>query len=314
MRQFMSHLNLAILIGASTFYANATAAEAPKEMLLWPAGHAANQGDEPKKIDSAEWTERVTVSPKITPFLPEAGKGNGAAIVICPGGGYSGLAMQKEGLEVAEWLRSRGIAGIVLRYRCGGGKNQQPVPLEDAKRAIRTVRSRAAEWGVDPQRVGILGFSAGGHLASTAATMFDAGKPESDDPVERQSSRPDFAVLVYPVITLVGEAGHRGSRNNLLGADASEALAETWSTDRRVTDKTPPTFLVHAGDDKGVTVENSLLFYKALVANGVPAELHVYETGGHGFGMFREQRPADKWPEQLEPWLASRGLLAPKAK
>jgi acetyl esterase/lipase len=310
----MRHLLIAIAILIPLGHAAARAAEAPKEMLLWPAAHAANQGDEPKTVDSPEWTERVTKSPTITPFLPEAGKGNGAAFVICPGGAYAGLAMQKEGLEVAEWLRSRGIAGVVLRYRCGGGKNQQPVPLDDAKRAIRTVRSRAAEWGVDPQRVGIMGFSAGGHLASTAATMFDAGQPESDDPVERQSSRPDFAVLVYPVITLVGEAGHRGSRNNLLGADASEALAETWSTDRRVSDTTPPTFLVHAGDDKGVTVENSLLFYKALVANGVPAELHVYEAGGHGFGMFREQRPADKWPEQLEPWLAGRGLLAPQAK
>ena len=288
--------------------AAARGAEAPKEALLWPAAHAANQGDEPRTVDSPEWTERVTKSPTLTTFLPDTDQRNGTAVVICPGGGYSGLAMQKEGQEVAEWLRSNGIVGVVLRYRCGGGKNQQPVPLDDAKRAIRTVRAKAAELGVDPQKIGILGFSAGGHLASTAATMFEEGKPDAEDAIERQSSRPDFTVLVYPVITLVGEAAHHGSRNNLLGPDATEALAETWSTDRRVTGKTPPTFLVHASDDTGVTVENSLLFYKALVANGVPAELHVYETGGHGFGMFREQRPADKWPEQLYPWLVMHGF------
>jgi len=294
----------AVLVGASL-----VDAESPQEILLWPEGHQANQGDEPQSADSPEWTTRVTKSPKLTPFLPSPDKRNGAAVVICPGGGYSGLAMQKEGLEVAEWMRSRGIAGVVLRYRCGGGKNQQPVPLEDAQRAIRTVRSRAEEWGIDPNRVGILGFSAGGHLASSTATMFDEGEPEADDPIERQSSRPDFAVLVYPVITLVGEAVHRGSRDKLLGEDASEELAEKWSTDRRVANKTPPTFLVHASDDEAVPVKNSLLFYEALVADGVPAELHVYETGGHGFGMFRDQRPADKWPEQLEPWLKQRGIV-----
>ena len=307
----LCHKRLTNFIGGIVLICGASlhAAEAPTETLLWPAGHAANEGDEPKTVDSPEWTERVTKSPTLTSFLPEADKRNGAAVIICPGGGYSGLAMQKEGLEVAEWMQSKGIVGVVLRYRCGGGKNQQPVPLEDAKRAIRTVRSRASEWGVDPQRIGILGFSAGGHLASTAATMFDAGQPESDEAVEQQSSRPDFAVLVYPVITLADEAAHRGSRNNLLGEDASESLAEIWSTDRRVTDKTPPTFLVHAGDDAGVPVKNSLLFYEALVANKVPAELHVYETGGHGFGMFREDRPADKWPEQLDAWLKGRAVI-----
>jgi acetyl esterase/lipase len=284
------------------------AAEKPEETLLWPEGHTANQGDEPKTVDSPEWTERVTKSPTLTFFLPEAGKRNGTAIVICPGGGYSGLAMQKEGLEVAEWARSKGMVGVVLRYRCGGGKNQQPVPLDDAKRAIRTVRAKAEKLGVDPNRIGILGFSAGGHLASTAATMFEEGA-HTEDPIDQLSSRPDFAALVYPVVTLVDESMHRGSRNNLLGPDASEELAAEWSTERRVTEKTPPTFLVHAGDDKGVPVKNSLLFYEALVAHGVPAELHVYEVGGHGFGMFRGDRPADKWPEQLHRWMKQRGII-----
>jgi acetyl esterase/lipase len=284
-------------------------AEPEQEILLWPAGHAANAGDAPKFVGTLEWMERVTRSPAITPFLPEPGKRNGTAVVICPGGGYSGLAMEKEGLEVGRWMQERGLAGVVLRYRSGGGKNQQPVPLEDAQRAIRLVRSRAAEWGINPQRVGILGFSAGGHLASTAATMFDEGDSTSADPIEKQSSRPDFAVLVYPVISMEEGVTHAGSRKNLLGENASNELVAHWSTYRRVTDKTPPTFLIHAGDDEAVPVKNALLFYEALVAHKVPAELHVYETGGHGFGMLRGDRPADKWPELLEPWLARRGLL-----
>jgi acetyl esterase/lipase len=297
-----------ILAAMSLVVAEAGAVEAPREMLLWPEDHPANQGDELSTVDSPEWTERVTKSPTLTVFLPDEDKPNGAAIVICPGGGYSGLAMQKEGLEVAEWARSKGIVGVALRYRCGGGKNQQPVPLEDAKRAIRTVRAEAAELGVDPNRIGILGFSAGGHLASSAATMFEEAA-HTEDPIDQMSSRPDFAVLVYPVITFIDDSMHRGSRNNLLGPDASEELAAEWSTDRRVTEKTPPTFLVRASDDKGVPVKNSLLFYEALVAKGVPAELHVYEIGGHGFGMFRDERPADKWPEQLERWLKSRDVI-----
>jgi acetyl esterase/lipase len=294
-----------LLISAS----HSATADAPKEMLLWPPEHPANQGDEPRTVDSPEWTERVTKSPMLTPFLPEPGKGSGAAIVICPGGGYSGLAMQKEGLDTAKWFQSQGVAAIVLRYRCGGGKNQQPVPLEDAHRAIRTVRARANEWGVDPQRVGILGYSAGGHLASTAATMFDEGQPDAADPIERQSCRPDFAVLIYPVISMEDSVTHSGSRKNLLGENPDKKLVEHWSTYRQVSDKTPPTFLVHASDDKAVPVKNALLFYQALVDHGVPAELHVFEEGGHGFGMLRGERPADHWPEQLTPWLQKHGVI-----
>lgn len=304
-----NHARLWALLVAICLESSATAQEPIQEIPLWPADHPANAGNEPAYAGTVEWMERVTRSPAITPFLPEPDQRGGAAVVICPGGGYAGLAMEKEGLEVARWMQERGIAGIVLRYRCGGGKNQQPVPLMDAQRAIRMVRSRAAEWGVDPERVGILGFSAGGHLASTAATMFDGGDADSQDAIERQSSRPSFAVLVYPVISMQDNVGHGGSRNNLLGADASEDLKERWSANRRVTDQTPPTFLVHASDDKGVLVKNSLLFYEALVAHSVPAELHVYEVGGHGFGMLRGDRSADHWPEQLEPWLRQHGFL-----
>ncbi len=280
-----------------------------REELLWPENHAANLGDEPKFVDDPEWAAQVTRTPTITPVLPAAEKRGGAAIVICPGGGYGELAMEKEGLAPARWLSEHGIAGVVLRYRCGGGKNQQPVPLEDAQRAIRIVRSRAHQWGVDAKRVGILGFSAGGHLASTAVTMFDEGDAEAEDLIERQSCRPDFAVLVYPVISMAPGITHERSRKNLLGENSSEELTRQWSTDARVSDQTPPTFLVHASDDKGVRVNNSLLFYEALVAHGVPAELHVYEVGGHGFGMFLGERPADAWPHALDSWLRSRAII-----
>lgn len=305
--------NLVLIVGmfALGLWASAAAgaAERLQEILLWPPEHAANQGDEPKYVDDPEWTTRVTKSPTLTPFIPDADKRTGAAVVICPGGGYAGLAMEKEGMETARWFQDRGIAGVVVRYRCGGGKNQQPVPLQDAQRALRTVRARAGEWGVDPQRVGILGYSAGGHLASSAATMFDDGDANAADAVDRQSSRPDFAVLVYPVTSMDSEVAHGGSRRNLLGENPSAELMSQWSTYRRVTDRTPPTFLVHASDDDGVPVKNSLLFYEALVANKVPAELHVYEGGGHGFGLLRGDRPADHWVEQLEPWLKAHGAL-----
>jgi len=290
------------------------AAEPEQEILLWPADHQANQGEGPKFAGTVEWMDRVTRSPAVTPFLPDPDQRTGAAVIICPGGSYAGLAMEKEGLEPGRWFQDQGVAAFVLRYRCGGGKNQQPVPLADAQRAIRLVRSRASQWGIDPNRVGIFGFSAGGHLASCAATMFDDGDPQAPDPIDRQPSRPDFAVLAYPVITLQGDAAHAGSRKNLLGDNPSAELLDKWSTDRRVTEKSPPTFLVHASDDAGVVPKNSLLFYDALIAHKVPAEMHIYEIGGHGFGMLRGDKPADRWPEQLEPWLASHGLVTPPAR
>jgi acetyl esterase/lipase len=311
-RLFRRSLVALLLLSVATVFGQprvAYSADAPKEELLWPADHAANQGEKPAAADSLEWSVQVANSPTLTYFLPEKEKRNGTAMVICPGGAYVGLAMQKEGHEVAEWCREHGIVGVVLRYRCGGGKNLAPVPLQDVQQAIRTVRANAKELGVDPNKIGVCGFSAGGHLASTAATMFDDGDAKASDPIAQQSSRPDFAVLVYPVITLVGDAAHRGSRANLLGGEASEELAEEWSTDRRVTDKTPPTFLVHATDDDGVVPKNSILFYEALRANKVAAEMHIYEVGGHGFGMLRDKRPADLWPNELEAWLKARKIV-----
>jgi acetyl esterase/lipase len=297
-------LSVVVLIATSRSFA----ADPEREIFIWPADHPANSGVEPAAVGSKEWMERIDRGPSITPFIPDAGQQTGAAVVICPGGGYGHLAMDHEGLQVARWMRDRGIAAFVLRYRCGGGKNQQPVPLNDAQRAIRLVRSEAAKWGVDASHVGVLGFSAGGHLASTVDTMFDDGDPGAADPIEKQSSRPDFAVLVYPVISMQNGVTHGGSRQNLLGRDADDALVAQWSSDQRVTDRTPPTFLVHASDDGAVPVKNALLFYEACVAHKVPVEMHIYEVGGHGFGMRPGDLPANHWHEQLEPWLVKHGI------
>lgn len=248
--------------------------------------------------------------PTLTPFLPEPAKATGAAIVICPGGGYGGLA-EHEGSHYARWLNELGIAGFVLRYRLGSAGYRHPAMLQDAARAVRTVRARAAEWKLDPQRIGIMGSSAGGHLASTLLTHFDAGRLDAADPVERVSSRPDLGILCYPVITLVGPHAHRGSRNNLLGRDAPDALAETLSNEKHVTRETPPCFVWHTWEDKGVAVENSMMFAAALRAAGVPFELHVYERGPHGLGLgTREWNPAarHRWTIDCAAWLRERGF------
>jgi acetyl esterase/lipase len=304
---------LALMLTMTVLLNGARAADPVKEILLWPAGHPGNAGGEPTVAGTPEWLELDKENPSITPFLPEPDKRTGSAVVVCPGGGYGHHAMGHEGLGIAEWLRARGVAGIVLRYRCGGGKNQQPAPLEDAQRAIRMVRSRAGEWGIDPERVGVLGSSAGGHLASTAATMFDdnpdSGQADAADPIDRLSSRPAFAVLLYPVISMEKGIAHGGSRDNLLGKDPSDELVAQWSTDRRVTDKTPPTLIIGTSDDKTVPIKNSLLFYEALLAHNVPAEMHIWEMGGHGFGLRGGDRPVDKWTEQLEPWLRVHQLI-----
>jgi acetyl esterase/lipase len=300
---------LALMLTMTALLNGARAADPVKEIPLWPAGHSGNAGGEPTVAGTPEWLELDKENPSITPFLPEPDKRTGSAVVVCPGGGYGHHAMGHEGLAIAEWLRARGVAGVVLRYRCGGGKNQQPAPLEDAQRAIRMVRSRAGEWGIDPERVGVLGSSAGGHLASTAATMFDDGQADASDPIEQLSSRPAFAVLLYPVISMEKGIAHGGSRDNLLGKEPSDELVAQWSTDRRVTDRTPPTLIISTSDDKTVPIKNSLLFYEALLAHKVPAEMHIWETGGHGFGLRGGDRPVDQWAEQLEQWLRVHQLI-----
>ncbi len=269
---------------------------AGETMPLWPQGLPDGVNPEGKRL------------PNLEVFLPAAGQGNGAAIVVCPGGGYAHLASDYEGQEVAQWFAERGVAGIVLYYR-HSPDFQHPAPLQDAQRAIRTVRARAKDWGIDPARIGILGFSAGGHLSATAGTLFEPGQPEASDPIERVSSRPDFMVLVYPVISMVETFGHAGSRKNLLGNNPAADLVRRMSPEKNVSANTPPAFLVASWEDTAVPAENSLAFFRALQAAGVPAELHTYEKGPHGFGMGKGDPVLSGWPPQCMAWLKVRGIV-----
>ena len=248
--------------------------------------------------------------PVMTPYLPPEGRANGTAVVIFPGGGYQHLAIVKEGSDVANWLASSGVTTFVVRYRLGPAYHH-PVMLGDAQRAIRTVRTRAAEWGVDPRRIGIIGFSAGGHLASTAGTHFDAGASKGE-PIEHASSRPDFMLLLYPVITMRDDSiTHHGSRTNLLGAKPDPALEHLLSNETQVTHDTPPTFLVHSTDDKVVPVENALVFYQAFRRAQVPVEMHIFEYGGHGFGLAPTDHVLGTWTTLAESWMRRHKWISP---
>ena len=258
--------------------------------LLWPGG-----------APGAVGTEDVD-KPSLTFYLPDAAKAVGTGVIVCPGGGYVNLAMDHEGRQVAEWMNSLGIAAFVLKYRLGP-RYHHPAMIDDAHQAIRIVRSRAAEFGISPDRLGIMGFSAGGHLASTVATHFDPPDPSAADPIDRFSDRPDFVVLVYPVITMKDNIAHSGSRQNLLGANPDPAMVEHYSSELHVTPNTPPTFLVHARDDH-VSCQNSILFHDALVANKVPTELHLFDTGGHGFGLGSGKPEPSTWPGLCAKWIA----------
>lgn len=281
----------ALLLAVSTAHA-----ADPKVIPLYPEGAPGAVG--------AEDADK----PTLTAYLPLGGLNTGAAVVVCPGGGYGFLADNHEGKQVAEWLNSIGVAAFVLKYRIAP-RYKHPAPLQDAQRAIRTVRAGAKEWNVKPERIGIWGFSAGGHLASTAGTHFDDGKSDAADAVERVSCRPDFLILAYPVITFTDTSMHRGSRNNLLGASPDQMLVENLSNEKQVTDRTPPTFMFHTNADTGVPPENSVLFYLALRKAKVPAELHIYEQGKHGVGLAPGDPVLSSWKDRLAGWLASRGLL-----
>jgi acetyl esterase/lipase len=286
----------------SVCWSMVAAAAEPKVELLWPGGAPGAKGD-------AEGDK-----PTLTIYLPPQDKATGAAIVICPGGGYGALAMDHEGHQIGQWLNSFGVAGFIVKYRHrnSGAGYGHPAPLQDAQRAIRTVRSRAKEWGVDPNRIGILGFSAGGHLASSAATHFTESFYEARDAIDRVTCRPDFAVLVYPVISFTEPFTHVGSRNNLLGADADKSLIEKMSNEKQVTPQTPPTFLIHTWEDKGVPAENSIYFYLALRKANVPAEMHIFLKGQHGFGLGQKLDGASAWPKLCEKWMQESGFLKSK--
>jgi acetyl esterase/lipase len=260
-------------------------AEGLPPIPLWPEGAPGALGGTTNDI------------PTLTAYLPETNQATGAAMVICPGGGYAHLATH-EGNDYALWLNQHGVAGFVLKYRLGSNGYRHPAMLQDAARAVRLVRARAADWKIDPHRVGIMGSSAGGHLASTLLTHFDAGKPDAGDAVERQSSRPDLGVLCYPVISL-GEYAHGGSRANLLGTNPPPELVKLLSNELQVTSNTPPCFLWCTYEDKTVPMENSLIFAQALRKNQVPFDLHIYQKGRHGLGL------ADKPPFVTpHPWAA----------
>ncbi len=246
-----------------------------------------------------------TVSGSITIHRPAADKANGAAAVICPGGGYGGLVMEGEGHGIAKWLNQHGITGVVLEYRLPKGRSY--VPLLDAQRALRTVRSKVKDLDVDPAKIGIIGFSAGGHLASTAATHFDDGDPKAADAIDRLSCRPDFAILIYPVVSM-GEKTHGGSKNNLLGKDPKPELVEVFSNEKQVTDKTPPMFLAHAEDDKTVVPDNSRMLYEALLAKKIPAEYVKLAGGGHGLNGYKGPY-WDEWQAKSLQWLKSQKVI-----
>lgn len=248
-------------------------------------------------------------APHVLEFLPPKGDAPTAAILFCPGGGYGGLAMQHEGTNEGAWLQAHGIAAFVLAYRMPAGRHQ--VPLSDAQRAMRWVRSKAAEFNVDPNKIGVIGFSAGGHLASTLETHFDAGNPSAPDPIDRVSCRPDFAILVYPVITMKAGETHQGSRDNLLGPNPDSALVANFSNETQVTAQTPPTILFHAADDTTVPIQNSRDMYDALQKASVPSEFHQYTHGGHGFGFGAnpDHSPPGWFDVTLYGWLKTQGII-----
>jgi acetyl esterase/lipase len=291
--------SLACLFAGASFLAAQTtppATTVPAAILLWPNGAPGAVGDSPSD------------KPILTPYLP-AQNPTHTAIVVCPGGGYAMLAIDKEGTQIAHWLNDRGVAAFVLTYRYGP-QNHHPVPLLDAQRAIRYIRSHASEEAIDPDRIGIMGFSAGGHLASTAGTHFDNGNPNATDPIERVGSRPDFMVLAYPVISMQPGVTHNGTLHNLLGEQPSPMLEDELSNETQVTAQTPPTFLFSTTNDETVPVSNSVLFYEALLRAGVPAELHIFEQGSHGSGLAQADPQLRMWPILLQNWLHLHGWMA----
>jgi acetyl esterase/lipase len=286
-------LTLPVLLLAALAYAQP--APAPKVELLWPNGAPGALGNDD------------TDKPNLTIYLPHA-NGEHSGVVVCPGGGYQMLAVDHEGKQIAEWLNARGVAAFVLRYRLGP-RYHHPIELGDAQRALRFVRFHAADYGVEPGKIGIWGFSAGGHLASTAGTHFDAGEAGAADPIDRAGSRPDFMILSYPVISFVTPYVHRGSLRNLLGENPDPKLAASLSNETQVTPQTPPTILFHTNGDTGVPPENSVLFYLALRKAGVPAEMHIYERGEHGVGLALVDPILSSWPGRLEAWMRLHGWM-----
>jgi acetyl esterase/lipase len=290
-------LSVAATVGAETLAQRpAPIVQDPQTIPLWQDKAPGSLGDNAEDI------------PTLTIYMPPNTAGPMTAVIIAPGGGYRALSMNLEGRLPANYFNTMGLAAFVLKYRLGP-KYHHPIELGDAQRAIRTVRARATEWHLDPARIGIMGFSAGGHLAATASTSFDSGKAAAADLIERASSRPDFAILAYPVITLTEPWTHQGSKTMLLGENADSALARSLSLETRVTAQTPPTFLFHTNADTTVPVENSVAYFLALRKAGVPAEMHIFKDGAHGAGLALQDPELSEWPKVLGNWLRSSGFL-----
>lgn len=296
-----------------------TLADPPLDIPLWPEGvpparradaPAARGALGPERLEPDGRIANVS-APTLTVVPPAVDRPNGTAIILCPGGGYAYLSNAREGQQYAAWLSTLGITTFILKSRLQEWGH--PAPLQDVLRAIRLVRSRAAEFGVAAHRIGVMGSSAGGHLAASASTLFGHADGRTGAALDAVSARPDFAVLVYPVITMMDPAAHAGSRQALLGATPGAAERALLSLEQQVGAATPPTLLLHTQGDKSVPADNSLLYFQALTRAGVPAELHVFEQGGHGIGMRDGLGTASAWPRRAEDWLRQRGLLAREA-
>jgi acetyl esterase/lipase len=283
-------------------------------LKLWPDGIPGSISD-PSYIEKIITTDgRITrcnnvVTPDLTVFLPAPEKANGAAVMICPGGGYGTLAFDHEGNAIAKWLNDNGVAGIILKYRLPSDqimKDKSVGPLQDAQEAMRVIRRHASEWKIDPEKVGVIGFSAGGHLASTISTHYAENVYDVKD---NTSARPDFSLLIYPVISMDTLITHRGSRNNLLGLKPGDDLVKRFSNELQITAGTPPAFLVHSSDDNAVPVMNSINYYKGLQKNKIPAELHIFQKGGHGYGLAPNGGTESAWSGLCLKWLMQMGFL-----
>jgi acetyl esterase/lipase len=273
-------------------------------MQLWPTGSPEVAGTDPADL------------PTLTVFVPQPGKGTGAAVVVAPGGAYLRLASNLEGRQVADWFTARGVTAFVLKYRLGA-KYLYPIPLQDAQRAIQVVRSMATKYGYQPDKIGIIGFSAGGHLAAATGTFFEAGKPEAGDPIERLSNRPDFLVLGYPWLNAMQPSGNYITYCNRIPsipAETCKLFEQKYTPSLHVSPQTPTTFIYSTSDDHTVPISASVDFYKALIAAGVPAEMHIFRQGSHGSGLGAGSSTLDQWPVLLEAWMRDQGLFTPAPK
>jgi acetyl esterase/lipase len=282
-------------------------------ITLWPGGI-------PDLVLNINYSEKATINegiptrfekvtdPSLYVYLPPADKATGTAVLICPGGGYAALAFNHEGNAIAKWLNENGIAGIILKYRLPSDfimKKKSIGPLQDVQEALRTIRRNAAKWNIDPQKIGVMGFSAGGHLASTLSTHYDEKVYEVKDST---SARPDFSILLYPVITMDSSFTHAGSRRNLIGEDPGDEAVKRFSNELQITENTPPAFLVHSGDDNSVPVKNSIVYYEGLKKYNIPSELHIFQKGGHGYGLATGRDTQSAWPALCLSWMKSLGF------